>query len=144
MTMLENQPRRYQIPTHLSTPDKIDLPLFGITVSLTMRQGVCFLLGGSVVFNLWQQSGGLAGLAGLLAHWVGPLLLTFLTYVFAVHEIQGRHLEGWILIVAHYLLHPKVFVWCAILSERTMEHAPSSSEEASVKTKDDDEENDDL
>ena len=62
--MSENLPR-YQIPTHLATPDTIDLPLFGITVSVTMRQGVCFLLGGSIVYQLWQQSFGLVGIVGL-------------------------------------------------------------------------------
>ena len=87
--MPEMQPRRYQIPTHLKTPDKIDLPLFGITVSLTMRQGVCFLLGGSLVFHLWQGSFGLIGLLGLLLHWIVPFLLAFATYVIAVHTISG-------------------------------------------------------
>ena len=115
--MSANQPRRYQIPTHLGTPDKLDLPLFGITVSLTMRQGVCFLLGGSVVFQLWQASPDLAGLAGLLLHWVMPFLLAFATYVFAVHVIHGRHLEEWILVLLQYRCHPKVFVWCRVLEE---------------------------
>ena len=85
---VDPQPR-YHIPTHLTTPDKIDLPLFGITVSLTMRQGVCFLLGGSVVFHLWQASLGLVGIVGLMVHWGGPFFLAFATYVFAVHEIWG-------------------------------------------------------
>jgi hypothetical protein len=141
--MGENQPRRYQIPTHLATPDKIDLPLLGITVSLTMRQGVCFLLGGSVVFQLWQQSESLVGLASLLAHWVGPLLLAFVTFVFAVHEIQGRHLEAWIVVVVQYLRHPTVFVWCSVLSERKL--APSAaSEEEPATGNDSEKENEDV
>jgi len=141
--MLEKQPRRYQIPTHLATPDTIDLPLFGMTVSLTMRQGVCFLLGGSIVFQLWQQSFGLAGFVGLLAHWVGPFLLAFITYVFAIHEVRGRHLETWALILVHYRTRPKVFVWCSVLAERTL-IVPASSEEAPTNGNDPDEENEDI
>jgi len=141
--MLENQPRRYQIPTHLATPDTIDLPLFGMTVSVTMRQGVCFLLGGSVVFQLWQQSSGLAGLVGLLMHWVGPFLLAFTTYVFAVHEVRGRHLEAWVLVLVHYRTRPKVFVWCSVLAERTLAQS-ASSEEAPANENDPNEENEDI
>ncbi|MBV9257686.1 MAG: hypothetical protein JO215_06680 [Ktedonobacteraceae bacterium] len=117
--LLDPQPR-YQIPTHLMTPDKIDLPLFGITVSLTMRQGVCYLLGGSAVFHLWQESLGLVGIFGLLVHWGGPLLLAFLTYVIAVHEFRGRHLEAWALIGLHYRVRPKVFVWRSVLGEHSV------------------------
>jgi membrane-bound ClpP family serine protease len=116
--MSENQPR-YQIPTHLATPDTLDLPLFGITVSVTMRQGGCFLLGGSIVYQLWQQSFGLVGIVGLLAHWIGPFLLAFATYVIAVHEIWGRPLEAWVVIWGHYVTHPKVFVWCSVLESTT-------------------------
>jgi hypothetical protein len=114
--MLANPPR-YQIPTHLGTPDKIDLPLFGITISLTIRQGVCFLLGGSVAFHFWQQSFHQAGMSGLLAHWVIPCGLAFATYVLAIHTIHGRHLEDWALILAFYLSRPKVFVWRSVLEE---------------------------
>jgi hypothetical protein len=120
--------RRYQIPTHLNTPDTIDLPLFGITVSLTMRQGVCFFLGGSLVWHVWQQSFGLTGLLGLLLHWVVPFLLAFATYVVAVHEIWGRHLETWALLWGSYLTRPKVFVWCSVL-ENMNTSSPKEDEE---------------
>lgn len=126
---LDPQPR-YQIPTHLMTPDKIDLPLFGITVSLTMRQGVCFLLGGSAVFHLWQETAALVGILGLLVHWGGPFLLAFATYVFAVHEFRDRHLEAWVLVLLHYRCHPKVFIWCSVLTESITARAVASSEEA--------------
>lgn len=119
-------PRRYQIPTHLNTPDKLDLPLFGITVSLTLRQGVCFLLGGSLVYQTWQQSFGMVGFAGEMMHWIVPTLLAFATYVFAVHQVQDRHLEGWILVLIQYLGRPKVFVWRPVLSAGAQIQAPSA------------------
>ena len=137
---LDPQPR-YSIPTHLTTPDKIDLPLFGVTVSLTMRQGVCFLLGGSIVFHLWQASLGLVGVVGLIVHWGGPFFLAFATYVLAVHEIRDRHLEDWMIVCWHYWNRPKVFVWCRVPIESML--APSSEETHEIGQHDlDDEEND--
>ena len=141
---LDTRPR-YQIPTHLNTPDKIDLPLFGITVSLTLRQGVCFLLGGSMIFHLWQGSLDLVGIVGLLAHWVGPFLLAFATYVFAVHEFRGRHLEEWALVLFHYRTRPKVFVWCSVFGESAMTQATEPSEETETTLEHDfDEEQEDV
>jgi hypothetical protein len=131
--MPDYQPRRYHIPTHLGTPDKLDVPLFGITISLTMRQGVCFLLGGGLIFHLWQQSSGLVGLAGLFAHEVGPFLLACMTYVIAVHEIRGRHLEDWALVLASYLTRPKVFVWCSVIGERTTAPMTQETEDTPVR-----------
>jgi hypothetical protein len=124
--MSEQQPRRYQIPTHLGTPDKLDVPLLGITISLTMRQGACFLLGGGLAVHLWEQSSGLVGVAGFFAHEIGPFLLAFATYVIAVHQIQGRHLEAWALLLVQYLRRPNVFVWCRVLEENT--HASTRRE----------------
>ena len=137
--MAESSPRRYQIPTHLDTPDTIDLPLFGITVSLTMRQGVCFLLGGSLIYQIWLASFDLSGIVGLLAHWVLPVVLIVTTFVFAVHQHQGRYLEGWILVLMQYHSRPKVFVWRHVLSD---ERRASSPEEGSTEKKEnEDEEN---
>jgi hypothetical protein len=140
---MSTHPPRYHIPTHLNVPDKIDLPLFGMTVSLTIRQGICFLFGGSVVFNLWQQSLQMIGVVGWLAHWGGPFLLACATYVMAVHEVRGRHLETWALVGLHYLTHPKVFVWCSVLDEYLTERPDASAEETVTLMQDlDDEEND--
>ena len=138
--MSANQPRRYQIPTHLGTPDKIDLPLFGITVSLTLRQGVCFLLGGSLIFHLWEQSFGLVGVGGWLVHWGVPCVLASLTYVLAVHEIRGRHLEDWALVLLHYWGRPKVFVWANVLEENTIAQMSEATEEHVMTAMNDEEE----
>jgi hypothetical protein len=137
--MPEMQPRRYSIPTHLNTPDTIDLPLFGITISLTMRQGVCFLLGGSLVFHLWQGSFGLTGLLGLLLHWIVPFLLAFATYIIAVHTIWGRHLEAWALLWWAYVMRPKVFAWCSVL-ESTMNPPQENEEDVTIGVTEEEEE----
>jgi hypothetical protein len=132
--MSEQQPRRYQIPTHLGTPDKLDVPLLGITISLTMRQGACFLLGGGLAVHLWEQSSGLVGIAGFFAHEIGPFLLAFMTYVIAVHQIHGRHLEAWALLLVQYLNRPKVFVWCRVLGEKTPRLMTEETEEIPSRT----------
>ena len=102
---------RYALPTHLDTPDRLDLPLLGMTVSVTMRQGVLSLFGGSLTFHLWEASLGLHGILGVL-HWVEPVALAFLTYVLAVQQVRGRYLEDWAVVLSRYLALPKVFVWC--------------------------------
>ncbi|MBA2393998.1 MAG: hypothetical protein H0V70_14815 [Ktedonobacteraceae bacterium] len=137
---------RYSIPTHLTMPDTIDLPLFGITVSLTMRQGVCFLVGGSVVFHLWQASLALGGMMGFFAHWAGPFVLACLTYVIAVHSIRDRHLEEWMIVCWQYWSHPTVFVWCSVLSTSTLLQVGMSSDEIQEPGRQnlDDEENKDV
>ena len=134
----DTQPR-YHLPTHLTTPDTIDLPLFGITVSLTMRQGACFLVGGSVVFHLWQASLALGGIMGFFAHWAGPFVLACLTYVIAVHSIRGRHLEEWMMVYWHYCNRPKVFVWCSVLTLCQMTRFSEEAQENILHDLDDEE-----
>jgi hypothetical protein len=90
--MPSNTPR-YQIPTHLNVADKIDVPLLGITVSLTMRQGAYYLFGWSAAFHLWQTTQHLPPMAALLCHWLFPVLLALLTFFFATMELRGRYLE---------------------------------------------------
>lgn len=122
----------YQIPTHLGTPDTLDLPLFGITISLTIRQAVCFLLGGGLVFRLWEQTTSLVGIAGLCAHHLGPLVLAFVTYVIAVQKIHHRYLEDWGLVMIQYLHRPKVFVWRSVDEEPTIFSAYEDAEEQAI------------
>lgn len=123
---MTEQPLRYQIPTHLGTPDTLDLPLFGITVSLTIRQAVCFLLGGSLVFRLWEQTTALTGLVEWLVHDGACVLLAFATTVIAIQKIQHRFLEEWGLILVQYLSRPKVFLWRTVLEEISEDEDPEA------------------
>jgi hypothetical protein len=106
-------PVRYQIPTHLSVPDKITLPLLGFTLSVTSRQGLILLVGWNMTFNLWQvlaflNAYGAAG-QGLRIALAGSLAL--LALLFALVRIAERHLEEWLVVLLHYATSPSVFVW---------------------------------
>ena len=112
-------PRQYQMPTHLSVPDKIDIPLLGVTISLTMRQGVMFLFGWSTAFAWWHRttSWQTSGELGCAAHWLLPGALALLVFIVAMLQIQGRSCEQWCMIVFHYLTREKVFVWQSVAGE---------------------------
>jgi hypothetical protein len=104
---------RYQIPTHLNVPDRLEIPLFGVTISLTMRQAVIYLFGGSTAFSLWQHLGWLdhAGPLGIITHWGAALVLALLTCLLALMHIRERYLELWGLTWLQYVTQPKIFVW---------------------------------
>lgn len=106
-------PPRYQIPTHLNVPDKLEIPLFGVTISLTMRQAMIYLFGWSTAFSLWQHLRWLdhMGLLGSTAHWCIALLLALLTCLLALVHIRERYLESWGLVWLQYVMQPKIFVW---------------------------------
>jgi hypothetical protein len=106
-------PPRYQIPTHLNVPDKLEIPLFGVTISLTMRQAVIYLFGGSTAFGLWQHLRWLdhAGPLGITAHWGATSLLALLTCLLALVRIRERYLERWGMIWLQYVAQPKIYVW---------------------------------
>ena len=105
---------RYQIPTHLNVPDKLDIPLFGVTISLTMRQAVIYLFGWSSAFSLWQHLRWLdhAGPLEITIHWGISLLLALLTCLLALVRLRERYLESWGVIWLQYVTQPKIFVWC--------------------------------
>jgi hypothetical protein len=106
-------PQRYQIPTHLNVPDKLDIPLFGVTISLTMRQAVIYLFGWSSAFSLWQHLRWLdhAGFLGIIAHWGAALIFALLTCLLALVRLRERYLERWGVIWLQYVTQPKISVW---------------------------------
>ena len=106
-------PQRYQIPTHLNVPDKLQIPLFGVTLSLTMRQAVIYLFGLSTAWSLWQHLRWLDqyGPFGLVVHWGIPMVLALMTCLVALVHLRDRHLEIWGLIVLHYIAQPHIFIW---------------------------------
>lgn len=109
-------PARYQIPTHLDVPDKFVLPLFGFTISVTMRQGLILLLGWSTAFNLWNRLEflGVLGIVGDVARVLFPGLLALVTFVFATLQVAGRHPEAWMIAIIQYLVRPKVYIWSTV------------------------------
>lgn len=105
--------QRYHIPTHLKVPDTFSLTLFGITMSVTLRQGLILLLGWSTAFNLWRHLDVLSmlGIAGTSIRVLVPGLLALATFVFATIQIAGRHPEHWLVVLLHYALLPKRYCW---------------------------------
>ncbi len=98
--------QRQEIPTHLEVEDRI---LFG----LTLRQGVILLLGTTVGYFLFAQSGqAVASMHIPLALRVGlGLTPVLVTLALALIQPAGRPLEDWLFAIARYLTLPKQCVW---------------------------------
>lgn len=110
---------RYQLPTHLSVPDKIDIPLVGVTVSLTIRQGVIFLFGWSTAFAWWHRTIAWQTISfpAMVAHWMLPGSFALFVFLIAMLQIQGRFCEQWLMILVQYLTRQKVYVWQSVAAE---------------------------
>ncbi|GHO59207.1 hypothetical protein [Ktedonobacter robiniae] len=109
------QKQSYQIPTHLKIADTFTLDLFGFSLTITMRQGLIALIGGSLVYSLWrhlfwldQWAGG-----GPLLHYLLPGLLAFLTVLLATFTFRERHLETWLMLLLRYLVRSRTIAWHA-------------------------------
>ncbi len=101
----------HTVPTHLTTADTV--VSLG-TFSLSSRQLLWLLVGGSLCATLWTHTAMLVrwlpplgailhgGMVFFLA--IGVLLLTF-------GQVQGRSLESWLLVIACYLARPKLLLW---------------------------------
>jgi PrgI family protein len=98
--------QRQEIPTHLEVEDRI---LFG----LTLRQGVILLLGTTVGYFLFAQSGQpLAGIQIPLAlRVVLGLIPVVVTLALALIQPAGRPLEDWLFAIARYVAVPKRCIW---------------------------------
>ncbi|GCE12517.1 hypothetical protein [Tengunoibacter tsumagoiensis] len=115
-------PQRYQIPTHLNVPDKIDLPLFGITISVTIRQGLIAVIGGGQALQVWNQLNFLSyyGTAGQVLHLFFPGLIVLVTLLFATLKIADRHPEIWLALLLYYIRHPRIYIWQSVRTERLL------------------------
>jgi hypothetical protein len=124
-------PIQYQIPTHLTVPDQLALPLLGFTVFVTMRQGLILLVGGSLSFHLWQRLSGLAEVSSTVAiiRLVLVGLLVVLTLLWTICTIAGRPLEDWLLILLRYARLPRVYLWQPLVLPVTEPH-PAGAQQA--------------
>jgi hypothetical protein len=106
-------PVYYQIPTHLSVPDRLSLPMLGFTIQVTMRQGLVLLVGGSLAFRLWHQLEGWATLSTTIAvlRWLVVGLLLLFTGLWAFCTIGGQSLEDWLVVWLRYQRRPRVLLW---------------------------------
>lgn len=120
---MDVQPRQYQIPTHLNTPDSLQIG----TIRVTMRQLVLGLVAFLVISEVWQQ----------LALWqvdqswrlVICGLLGVLAYIIAVMRVGGQDMERWFVFVwLPYMARPRVFLWRRLPIAPRVERAEPAKE----------------
>src|SRR5579859_7164609 len=103
--------QRQEIPTHLEVEDRI---LFG----LTLRQGIIALVGLSIGYIVYAQSGQLpwpttsgGGHPPLALRIVVASIPPLLAVALAVIQPMGRPLEEWVFALMRYVSLPKRCVW---------------------------------
>jgi hypothetical protein len=106
-------PRKHTVPTHLNLPDHV-LTLWSF--SLTARQLLLLLVGGSIGGTLWQH-------LTVLGHDAVPgeivrLLLSLPPFLLALfiawYQHAGRYLEIWIVVLVRSRLRPNRYLWRSI------------------------------
>lgn len=111
--MADNDIKRYQIPTHLKTEDKLTIGFF----TFTLRQLAVLLLGGGLAVEVWHRFpvAALALLLGeVLANWLkegSVLLLVLATLALALVKRRGRTLESWFMLWLRYRMLPRCYRW---------------------------------
>lgn len=103
--------QRQELPTHLEVEDRI---LFG----LTLRQGIIALVGLSIGYMAFAQSGQLpwpttseGGHPPLALRIVVASIPPLLALAVAVIQPMGRPLEEWVFALVRYVSLPKHCVW---------------------------------
>lgn len=130
---VSSQPKQsYQIPTHLKVADTITLEIFGFSLTITMRQGVIALLGGSLVYSAWSHLSWLDQWAGggPLLHYLLTGILAFMTVVIATFRFRERSLEAWLMLVLRYHTRSRTFVWHSSTLLTTNEERGKSTQHA--------------
>lgn len=104
----------HTIPTHLATADTV-LSLGYLTLS--SRQLLLLLLGGSVAASLWVRTAWLAALlppVGAALHWLLLILLGCCILALTFGQIAGRSCDAWVIVLLAYLARPRVYLWRTI------------------------------
>lgn len=111
--MAESEIKRYQVPTHLKTDDRLTIGFF----TFTFRQLTVLVLGGGAAYEVWTQFPYAA-----LASVVGDTLTTGvqiaflavlapLTLALAFVRRRGRTLETWGFLWLRFILQPRCYRW---------------------------------
>ena len=111
--MPEGDIKRYQMPTHLKTEDKLTIGFF----TFTLRQIAVLLLGGGLAVEVWHRF-SVASVAlllgGTLATWLKEglvLLVVLMTLALALVRRHGRTLETWFGLWLRYRTLPCCYRW---------------------------------
>lgn len=104
-------PAAHTVPTHLAAADTVVSLGY---LSLSSRQLLLLLVGGSLAVSLWTRTAWLSRLLGP----VGAALHLALVIVWAVADLsltfgqaQGRSLDAWVIIMFAYLARPRLYLW---------------------------------
>lgn len=110
---MESEIRRYQVPTHLKTPDQLTIGFF----TFTFRQLTILVLGGGAVYEVLAAFPrtalvpllGASLVTGLQVGLVSALIPLVLALAFA--RWKGRTLETWLFVWGRYRLLPRFYRW---------------------------------
>ncbi len=122
--------RKHIVPTHLNLPDQV---LTVWSFSLTARQLLLLLVGAGIGGTVWQHLSLLDhyALAGQVLRGVLALMPFFLVMVLACYQHAGRYLEVWLIVLVHYALRPKRYLWRSIRAD-AQHLSPRLSEQDAV------------
>jgi hypothetical protein len=105
-------PAAHTVPTHLATADTV---LSLGYLSLSSRQLLLLLLGGSVTASLWTRTSMLSTLvppAGAALHLALVICCAAITLALTFGQAQGRSLDVWLIVILSYLARPRLYLWC--------------------------------
>jgi hypothetical protein len=115
-------PSRYVMPTHLNVPDTIIFPVFGFSLSVTLRQAGILVLGWIGAYEVFRDNATLPGVIGIILHLIVPTLIVCLLPVLAFVTIAKRPLETWLIVLYLYRIQPRVYLWHRLrVRERALE-----------------------
>jgi hypothetical protein len=113
-------PPTHTIPTHLATADSV---LSLGYLSLTSRQLLLLLVGGSFAVSIWTRTDFLSAFippVGGGLHWLLLILSGLLVLALTFGQIAGRQLDAWVIVVGVYLLRPRLYLWKSIRWTRSL------------------------
>ena len=107
-------PPTHTIPTHLATADSV-LSLGYLT--LTSRQLLLLLVGGSFAVSLWTRTDVLSALippVGAALRLALLVLSGLLVLALTFGQVAGRQLDAWVVVVGVYLVRPRLYLWKSV------------------------------
>lgn len=99
---------RHKIPVHLQTPDTL---LFNMTARQVLIVAVGITLCYTTISSTWNVP------LFLIPSVVLGIAILIITLLIAFVAPKKRHLDVWALVVLHFLLSPKRYVWRPLRQE---------------------------
>lgn len=106
----------HTVPTHLTSADTV---LSLGYLSLSSRQLLLLLVGGSLAASLWVRTFWLAALlppVGAALHWLLLMVCGSCIFALTFGQATGRSFDAWIIVMLAYFARPRVYLWHTIRS----------------------------